>query len=129
MAHAPTRAHAALSKARLAPRACSSTSALWTFPSAGSTTPVYEDFTLTWDPTCVPVTEATVDLYLSVVETTGLTLVHKWEDVPYSPGSLDTQFKPSWWNASTGAGSVSAQVRPALPSSPHLPPLPRSANS
>ncbi|GAA5941780.1 hypothetical protein JCM3775_000102 [Rhodotorula graminis] len=109
MAHAPAKAHAALSKARLARRACSSTSALWTFPSAGSTTPVYEDFELTWDPTCVAVTSATVDLYLSVVESTGLTAVHKWEDVPYSPGSLDTQFKPSWWNASTGAGSVSAQ--------------------
>ncbi|BGP39513.1 hypothetical protein JCM10450v2_003479 [Rhodotorula kratochvilovae] len=109
MAHRPAHRHPGLSMARLSRRACSSSSALWTFPAASSDTPVYEDITLEWDPSCVTVAAATVDLYLSVEETAGWLLVHQWEDVPYKDGALQTQFKPSWWNASTGAGSVSAQ--------------------
>ncbi|GAA6047108.1 hypothetical protein JCM3770_004200 [Rhodotorula araucariae] len=109
MTRSPARRHASLSKARVVRRACSSSSALWTFPAASSTAPVYEDLVLTWDPSCVTVSSATVDLYLSVEEDVGWLRVHQWQDVPYADGSLQTQFKPSWWNASTGAGSVSAQ--------------------
>lgn len=87
-----------------------STCALYSSPLASAELPVYEDITLTWDPSCVTITTDNIDLYLSVQEATGLVAVHEWTDVVYSDGKLDTQFKPSWWNASEGAGSVSAQV-------------------
>ncbi|GJN88902.1 hypothetical protein Rhopal_001873-T1 [Rhodotorula paludigena] len=94
---------------RLSRRACSSSANLWTFPSAGAETGVYEDVTLSWDPECVSVDSSNVDLYLSVVEDSGLVASHVWQNVVYSAGSLETQLKPEWWGAATGAGSVQAQ--------------------
>ena len=104
-------AHAA--PARLSRRACTSSSALWTNPTASATLPVYEDVSLEWDPTCVSITTADVDLYLSLelASSNEWQAVHKWTNVPFAPGKYDTQLKPTWWNASTGAGSVQAQVR------------------
>lgn len=86
--------------------------ALYSAPLASDDWPVYEDVTITWDPSCVTVTTDSIDLYLNVQEDSGLVAVHEWTDVVYADGELVTQFKPSWWNASTGAGSVSAQVSP-----------------
>lgn len=83
---------------------------LYTSPLATDTLPVYTNFNLTWDPTCVTMTSDNVDLYLSVEEDAGLVAVHEWTDVVYADGFLETQLKPSWWNASTGAGTVAAQV-------------------
>lgn len=114
MAHSPQGdGHSVM--ARLSRRACASSASLWTNPAASATLPVYEDVTLTWDPTCVSITSATVDLYLSIEQAASneWQAVHEWTSVPYSPGKLDTQIKPTWWNASTGAGSVKAQVRHA----------------
>ncbi|TKA52006.1 hypothetical protein B0A53_05091 [Rhodotorula sp. CCFEE 5036] len=97
--------------ARLSRRACTSSSALWTNPTASATLPVYEDVSLEWDPTCVSITTADVDLYLSLelASSNEWQAVHKWTNVPFAPGKYDTQLKPTWWNASTGAGSVQAQ--------------------
>ncbi|GAA5881253.1 hypothetical protein JCM1840_000641 [Sporobolomyces johnsonii] len=95
----------------LSPRAsCSSSSDLYSYPASTDTLPVYEDITLTWDPSCVSISSSSVDLYLSVEEDSGLLAVHEWTGVDYSAGKLATQFKPTWWNASTGAGSVQAQL-------------------
>ena len=88
-------------------RACSS---LYTYPLETDSLPVYEPLTITWDPTCLTLSASTIDLYLNVEEATGLTAVHEWSGIEFSAGSLDTQLKPGWWNASTGAGSVSGQV-------------------
>lgn len=107
----PTRSHFSL----LLPRApstssCSSISSLYTSPLSTDTLPVYESITLTWNPTCVDVGTETVDLYLNVVEEQGLVAVHEWTGVDYGKGELVTMLKPGWWNASTGAGEVKAQV-------------------
>lgn len=82
---------------------------LYSSPSVGDTLPVLEDVTLTWNP-CIDMKTSTVDLYLSVQSDAGLTAVHLWQHVPYQNSSLTTQLNPGWWNASTGAGSVMAQV-------------------
>ncbi|GAA5977248.1 hypothetical protein JCM11641_003890 [Rhodosporidiobolus odoratus] len=95
---------------RLTRRACSSTSALYTYPASTDTLPVYEPISLTWDPTCVEIKGSTIDLYLSVQEDSGWLAVREWTGATYSAGKLDTQLQPGWWNASTGAGSVSAQL-------------------
>lgn len=99
--------------ARLRRRACASSADLWTTPAASATLPVYEDLTLQWDPSCVDITSDTVDLFLSVEHAAASEwqAVHEWTSVPYSAGQLATQLKPTWWNASSGAGSVQAQVR------------------
>ncbi|GAA6063896.1 hypothetical protein JCM10212_002428 [Sporobolomyces blumeae] len=99
--------------ARLVSRAsssCASTSDLYAYPLATDSLPVYEDLTLEWEPSCVSITGDTIDLYLNVQQSEGLVAVHEWTDVNYAAGKLDTQLKPSWWNASTGAGSVQAQL-------------------
>ena len=85
--------------------------ALYQSPAAAAELPVYEDITITWDPTCLTIGN-TIDLYLNVQQPEGLLAVHKWTGAAYANGTLETQFKPTWWNASTGAGSVSAQVSP-----------------
>ncbi|BGP55070.1 hypothetical protein JCM8202v2_002664 [Rhodotorula sphaerocarpa] len=97
--------------ARLRRRACASSADLWTTPAASATLPVYEDLTLQWDPSCVDITSDTVDLFLSVEHAAASEwqAVHEWTSVPYSAGQLATQLKPTWWNASSGAGSVQAQ--------------------
>lgn len=92
----------------LTPRAACT---LYTYPASTDTVPVYEDITLTWDTSCLVMNDATIDLYLNVEEAAGLTAVHEWTGIEYSKGSLATQFNPGWWNASTGAGTVSGQVR------------------
>ncbi|GAA5863479.1 hypothetical protein JCM3774_005307 [Rhodotorula dairenensis] len=110
MSHARrSPAHAA--PARFSRRACSSSAALWTNPAASATLPVYEDVVLAWDPTCVTIASQNVDLYLSVelASTNEWQAVHEWTNVPFAPGQYATQLKPTWWNASTGAGSVQAQ--------------------
>lgn len=109
--------------ARISRRACSSSAALWTNPAASATLPVYEDVVLAWDPTCVTIASPNVDLYLSVelASSNEWQAVHLWTSVPFAPGEYATQLKPTWWNASTGAGSVQAQVRRPFPS-PQLPP-------
>lgn len=109
--------------ARLSRRACTSSSALWTTPTASATLPVYEDVSLEWDPTCVSITTADVDLYLSLelASSNEWQAVHKWTNVPFAPGKYDTQLKPTWWNASTGAGSVQAQVRLRVRAFPERP--------
>jgi hypothetical protein len=84
---------------------------LYTNPTSATTLPVLEDVTLTWNP-CINMDTSTVDLYLSVQTDSGLKPVHLWQHVPYSNASLTTQLNPSWWNASSGAGQVSAQVSP-----------------
>ncbi|BGP24179.1 proteophosphoglycan 5 [Rhodotorula toruloides] len=89
--------------------ACTSSSNLYTRPQSSDTLAVYEDITLEWNPGCVTIDSSTVDLYLSVEEPSGWFAVHEWTNVQYAAGKLDTQFKPGWWNASTGAGQVSAQ--------------------
>lgn len=86
---------------------------LYTSPATGQTLPVLEDVTLTWNP-CVDMSSTTIDLYLSVQQTSGLTAVHLWQYVPYQNASLTTQLNPSWWNASSGAGQVTAQVSAPL---------------
>lgn len=98
--------------ARAAGASCDSVSSLYSYPAASDTLPVYEHVSLAWDPACVTIPgAATVDLYLNVQQDSGLVAVHEWTDVNYAAGKLDTMLKPSWWNASTGAGSVQAQVR------------------
>lgn len=87
-------------------RACQ----LYTAPLLSTVLPVYTDVSLTWNPACVQVA-STVDLYLSVLRADGLRAVHEWTGVSYAGGLLKTQLKPSWWNATTGAGAVQAQVR------------------
>lgn len=85
---------------------------LYSAPAASSDLPVLEDVTIAWQPDCVKMGSDTIDLYLSVQSPQdGLLAVHQWKDVAYDEGFLTTQLQPSWWNASTGAGSVSAQVR------------------
>ena len=103
----PTRSHLV----SRAPSSCDSISSLYTSPTSSDTLPVYESITLTWNPACVDVGTETVDLYLNVVEEVGLIAVHEWTGVEYGKGELITQLKPGWWNASTGAGEVQAQVR------------------
>jgi hypothetical protein len=98
MSHSAPRKHAK--------RACS----LYTSPSVSSTLPVYEQLTLTWNPACLTSITGLIDLYLSVQEATGLTVVHEWTEIPYSKGALTTTLQPTWWGAATGAGKVTAQV-------------------
>ncbi|KAK4702497.1 hypothetical protein P7C70_g3725, partial [Phenoliferia sp. Uapishka_3] len=87
------------------PRACS----LYTYPLVTDTLPVYETLTITWNPSCLTISASTIDLYLNVEEASGLNAVHEWTGIEYSAGTLETQLKPGWWNASTGAGSASGQ--------------------
>lgn len=90
---------------------CDSTSSLYSYPLATDTLPVYEPVTIEWNPDCVTIASSqTVDLYLNVQQTDGLVAVHEWTGVNYAAGKLETVLKPNWWNASTGAGSVQAQV-------------------
>lgn len=91
-------------------RGCTSTS-LYTYPTASDTVPVYETLSLEWATDCSSLS-GQVDIYLSVLEDTGYLAVREWTGATYSSGKLETQLQPGWWNASTGAGSVSAQVRP-----------------
>lgn len=113
MAHSlePRRTSSHRFERRATTPACASSSDLYTRPQASDTLPVYEDVTLEWNPGCVTIGSSTVDLYLSVEESSGWLAVHEWTNVQYAAGKLDTQLKPGWWNASTGAGQVSAQVR------------------
>ena len=83
---------------------------LYTAPLLAAVLPVYAPVTLTWNPSCVKFSSPTVDLFLSVLQAEGLQPVHRWTGVPYAAGQLATELKPTWWNASTGAGSVRAQV-------------------
>ncbi|GAA6055456.1 hypothetical protein NBRC10513_006361 [Rhodotorula toruloides] len=117
MAHSlePRRTSSHRFERRATAPACTSSSNLYTHPQASDTLPVYEDITLEWNPGCVTIDSSTVDLYLSVEEDSGWLAVHEWTNVQYAQGKLDTQLKPGWWNASTGAGQVSAQD-PSLPS-------------
>lgn len=103
--HDPSRLLRSFHKAPNRRQLCS----LYTSPAAAADLPVYEDITITWNPSCLTVGN-TIDLYLNVQQEEGLLAVHKWTGAPYANGTLQTQFKPSWWNASTGAGTVSAQV-------------------
>ncbi|GAA5961973.1 hypothetical protein JCM3765_007179 [Sporobolomyces pararoseus] len=90
---------------------CDSVSSLYSYPTATDTLPVYEQVTLQWNPACVKISgSSTIDLYLNVQQDSGLVAVHEWTDVNYAAGKLDTMLKPNWWNASTGAGSVQAQL-------------------
>ncbi|GAA5844073.1 hypothetical protein JCM3766R1_004510 [Sporobolomyces carnicolor] len=90
---------------------CDSTSSLYSYPLATDTLPVYEPVTIEWNPDCVTIASSqTVDLYLNVQQTDGLVAVHEWTGVNYAAGKLETVLKPNWWNASTGAGSVQAQL-------------------
>ncbi|GAA5853906.1 hypothetical protein JCM8547_008153 [Rhodosporidiobolus lusitaniae] len=108
MAHSRQRRHPPL---RLSPRACSSSSDLYTYPTSTDTLPVYEDIQLTWDPTCVDLDSDAVDVYLSILDDdSGWLAVREWTGATYDSGKLETQLQPGWWNASTGAGSVSAQL-------------------
>ncbi|BGP70002.1 hypothetical protein NBRC10513v2_003355 [Rhodotorula toruloides] len=113
MAHSlePRRTSSHRFERRATAPACTSSSNLYTHPQASDTLPVYEDITLEWNPGCVTIDSSTVDLYLSVEEDSGWLAVHEWTNVQYAQGKLDTQLKPGWWNASTGAGQVSAQPR------------------
>lgn len=113
MAHSlePRRTSSHRFERRATTPACASSSDLYTRPQASDTLPVYEDVTLEWNPGCVTIGSSTVDLYLSVEEPSGWLAVHEWTNVQYAAGKLDTQLKPGWWNASTGAGQVAAQVR------------------
>lgn len=113
MAHSlePRRTSSHRFERRATAPACTSSSNLYTHPQASDTLPVYEDITLEWNPGCVTIDSSTVDLYLNVEEDSGWLAVHEWTNVQYAQGKLDTQLKPGWWNASTGAGQVSAQVR------------------
>ncbi|BGP20639.1 hypothetical protein JCM10213_007175 [Rhodosporidiobolus nylandii] len=95
---------------RLSRRACSSPAELYLYPASTDTLPVYEDIALTWDPSCVSVGASEIDIYLSVQEESGWLAVREWTGATYSSGKLETQLQPGWWNASTGAGSVSAQL-------------------
>ncbi|GAA5880057.1 hypothetical protein JCM16303_001196 [Sporobolomyces ruberrimus] len=93
-----------------APSSCSSPTSLYSYPLSTDTLPVYEQLTLAWDPSCVEISgSSTIDLYLNVQQETGLVAVHEWTGVNYAQGKLVTMLKPSWWNASTGAGTVQAQ--------------------
>ncbi|KAM0748682.1 hypothetical protein T439DRAFT_382467 [Meredithblackwellia eburnea MCA 4105] len=90
--------------------ATTTTCTFYNHPLATDTLPVYSQVNISWNPSCVKtMSSSTIDLYLSVQEDDGLTAVHEWSGVPYQQGYLETQLKPTWWNASTGAGSVSAQ--------------------
>ncbi|BGP07554.1 hypothetical protein JCM10049v2_003392 [Rhodotorula toruloides] len=112
MAHSlePRRTSSHRFERRATAPACTSSSNLYTHPQASDTLPVYEDITLEWNPGCVTIDSSTVDLYLNVEEDSGWLAVHEWTNVQYAQGKLDTQLKPGWWNASTGAGQVSAQL-------------------
>lgn len=88
-----------------AKRVCS----LYTYPLSATVLPVYNTLNLTWATACSSL-GPTVDLYLSVLEPDGLQPVHEWTGITYSNGFLSTQLKPSWWNATTGAGQVQAQL-------------------
>ncbi len=84
---------------------------LYTSPSTSTTLNVYEPVTITWNTTCDYSLGTKIDLYLNVdTATDGSQAVHEWTGQAFSSGSLTTELKPSWWNASTGAGSVQAQV-------------------
>ncbi|KAL8283524.1 hypothetical protein RQP46_005627 [Phenoliferia psychrophenolica] len=97
-------------RTRTTPLATRAACSFFTYPLATDTLPVYEDLSITWDPTCISISSPTIDLYLNVKEETGLTAVHEWTGIQYSAGTLATQLKPVWWNASTGAGEVSGQL-------------------
>lgn len=85
--------------------------ALYTSPSSTTTLPVYEPVTITWNTTCDYALGDAIDLYLNVdTASDGSQAVHEWTGQSWSSGSLTTELKPGWWNASTGAGSVQAQV-------------------
>ena len=71
---------------------------------------MYESLSITWDPSCLALSESSIDLYLNIEEAAGLTAVHEWTGIEFSSGALKTQLNPGWWNASTGAGQVSGQV-------------------
>ncbi|GAA5836356.1 hypothetical protein JCM11251_001471 [Rhodosporidiobolus azoricus] len=90
--------------------ACSSSTDLYTYPSSSDTLPVFEFISLTWQPGCVDIGSSSVDVYLSVLEESGWLPVREWTGATYSSGKLETQLQPGWWGASSGAGSVSAQL-------------------
>lgn len=84
---------------------------LYTNPTLNSIQPVLTNINLSWNTSCLPAfTATTADLYLSVLKPTGLIAVKLWPAVNFQSGLLSTQFNPAWWNASTGAGSIEAQV-------------------
>lgn len=87
-------------------RACQ----LYTLPSISTVLPVYTNVNLTWNTACLQI-PSNIDLYLSILEPKGLVAVHVWSGVTFGNGGVfSTQLKPSWWNATTGAGSVQAQL-------------------
>lgn len=92
-------------------RQTTSSCTIYTSPLSTSTLPVFTPLTLTWDPSCLSLSTSTIDLYLEVINNQSTsTPVHEWTGIVYSSGKLETTFNPSWWNASTGAGEVNAQV-------------------
>jgi len=85
--------------------------ALYSSPASSVTLGVYEPVTIAWNTSCDYSLGAKIDLYLNVeTASDGSQAVHEWTGQSFSSGSLTTELKPSWWNASTGAGSVQAQV-------------------
>lgn len=92
-------------------RQTTSSCTIYTSPLSTSTLPVFTPLTLTWDPSCLSLSTSTIDLYLEVINNQSTsTPVHEWTGIVYSSGKLETTFNPSWWNASTGAGEVNAQL-------------------
>lgn len=130
MISSPAGGHQQLARVKRAPRLSPNNStlphdstllkrsvcSLYTSPATGATVGVYESLTISWNSSCEYDLGTSIDLYLNVdTATDGSQSVHEWTGQSYSAGSLTTELKPSWWNASTGAGSVQAQV-----SSSHL---------
>ena len=101
------RAHARRQQTTTTTEACD----LYTFPKPKSLLPVLTNVDIEWDSQCQQGLNTTVDVLLSVQTVQdGLRPVHLWTDVDYTSNKLTTQLNPTWWNASTGAGRVSAQV-------------------
>ncbi|KAK4046162.1 hypothetical protein OIV83_006303 [Microbotryomycetes sp. JL201] len=87
---------------------------LYTFPKSRSLVPVLAPVDITWDAQCAADQEqqfgASVDVLLSVqTDKDGMLPVHLWQSVDFQSNKLSTQLNPTWWNASTGAGRITAQ--------------------
>jgi len=95
--------HAGVHKEKRANADCS-TGGFYTSPANGQTLSANSLLSISWDTSCLS-TKA-VDIYLYAPSTTK-SLIHEWQDVPYTPGSYKATLEPQWWNSTS---SVNLQL-------------------
>ncbi|CAE6408034.1 unnamed protein product [Rhizoctonia solani] len=60
-----------------------------------------ENFTMTWNPSCVSSPPSAIDIYLTAPSTSANSAIHVWQKVNFAAGTYTDVLKPKWWNATT----------------------------